>query len=333
MLFERATEPLSFLFLMTDDLSMMSLASAIEPLRAANRLLGREAFRWRLASIDGRPVLASSDIPFPGEPVTEALEQAHALFICGGMRVSPMREKPYLAALRRAAYKGIPIGALSTASYLLARAGLLDGYRATIHWENRIAFEEDFPNVTATGTLFEIDRKRLTCSGGTAAMDLMLHIVGERYGRDLARAVANQFHHERIRDSNENQQGGRLQQMAALPLPTQKVVRLMQNNIETPMHVEDMAEMSGISPRQLERQFRQHLGTTPTRYYISLRIEHARELLLYTEQPIFEVAIASGFSSASHFSRWFREFYHIRPTKLRERARTQQATPPPALAD
>lgn len=325
MLFERASEPLSFLFLMIDDMSMMSLASAIEPLRAANRLLGREAFRWSLCSIDGAPVLASSDIPFPAKPYLTALDETHALFVCGGIRVSPMREKPYIAALRRAAYKGIPIGALSTASYLLARAGLLDGYRATIHWENRIAFEEDFPNVTATGTLFEIDRKRLTCSGGTAAMDLMLHIIAERHGRDLARAVANQFHHERIRDATENQQGGRLQQIAALPLPTQKVVRMMQTNLETPIHVEDMAELAGVSARQLERQFRQHLGMTPTRYYISLRIERARELLLYTEQPIFEVAIASGFSSASHFSRWFREFYSIRPTKLRERARTLQA--------
>lgn len=329
MLFDRETEPLSFLFLLIDDLSMMSLSSAIEPLRAANRLLGREAYRWRLCSVDGQPVLASNDIPFPAEPVAGALEEAHALFICGGMRVNPLQEKPYLAALRRAAYKGIPIGALSTASYLLARAGLLDGYRATIHWENRIAFEEDFPNITATGTLFEIDRKRLTCSGGTAAMDLMLHIIGERHGRDLARAVANQFHHERIRDSNENQQGGRLQQMAALPLPTQKVVRMMQKNIENPMNVEDMAEIAGLSPRQLERQFRQHLGMTPTRYYISLRIEHAREMLLYTEQPIFHVAIASGFSSASHFSRWFREIYHMRPTKMRERARPAQAPAQP----
>ncbi|MDR0809512.1 MAG: GlxA family transcriptional regulator [Gemmobacter sp.] len=325
MLFERASEPLSFLFLMIDDMSMMSLASAIEPLRAANRLLGREAFRWSLCSIDGAPVLASSNIPFPARPFATALDDAHALFICGGLRVSPMREKPYLAALRRAAYKGLMIGALSTASYLLARAGLLDGYRATIHWENRLAFEEDFPNVTTTGTLFEIDRKRLTCSGGTAAMDLMLHIIGERYGRNLARAVANQFHHERIRDSNENQQGGRLQQMAALPLPTQKVVRMMQRNIETPMNVEDMAEQAGVSARQLERQFRQHLGMTPTRYYISLRIEHARELLLYTEQPIFQIALASGFSSASHFSRWFREFYRVSATKLREQAKRLQS--------
>ncbi|WP_333814332.1 GlxA family transcriptional regulator [Tabrizicola sp.] len=321
MLLEHASEPLSFVFLMIDDLSMMSLASAIEPLRSTNRLLGREAFRWDLCSLDGAPVIASNDIPFPAKPLTSALEGAHALFVCGGVRVSPLRERPYLAALRRAAHRGLPIGALSTASHLLARAGLLDGYRATIHWENRIAFEDNFPNVKATGTLFEIDRNRLTCSGGTAAMDMMLHIIAERYGLDLARAVANQFHHERIRDAAENQQGGRLQQIAALPLPTQKVIRMMQLNIEPPMPVEDMAAKAGLSSRQLERQFRQHLGMTPSRYYISLRIDHARELLLYTEQTVFEVAIASGFGSTSHFSKWFREFYHMRPTELRERAR------------
>ncbi|MFT3688271.1 GlxA family transcriptional regulator [Paenirhodobacter sp.] len=326
MLFENAAEPLRFIFLLIDDMSMMSLASATEPLRSANRLLGREAFRWDLCSLDGAPVLASNGIPFPARPLDAVLETAQAMFVCGGVRVSPAREKPYLQALRRAAHRGIAIGALSTASYLLARAGLLDGYRCTIHWENRIAFEEDFPDVIATGTLFEIDRNRLTCSGGTAAMDMMLRIISERYGPDLARSVANQFHHERIRESAENQQGGRLQQIGALPLPVQKVIRLMQIHMETPLRIEELADRAGLSSRQLERQFQVHLGMNPSRYYISLRVDHARELLLYTEQPVIDIAIAAGFASTSHFSRWFREFHHLRPTELRSRARVSRLT-------
>lgn len=333
MFHDHVGEPLRFAFLMIDDISMMSLASATEPLRSANRLLGREAFRWDLCSLDGAPVIASNGVPFSARPFDQALEDCHALFVCGGVRVDPQNERPYLAALRRAAHRGRAIGALSTASYLLARAGLLDGYRCTIHWENRAAFEEDFPQLAVTDTLYEIDRNRLTCSGGTAAMDLMLHIIADRHGMDLARGVANQFHHERIREAHENQQGGRLQQIGALPRTMQRVIRVMQANMETPVPIEALAATAGISARQLERQFRSHLGMNPARYYISLRIDRAREMLLYSEQPVIDIAVAVGFASTSHFSKWFREFYSLRPSELREKARrralTEAGEPPP----
>ena len=328
MFYHNVGEPLRFAFLMIDDMSMMSLASATEPLRSANRLLGREAFRWDLCSLDGAPVIASNGMPFSARPVDQALEDCHALFVCGGVRVNPRHERPYLGALRRAAYRGRAIGALSTASYLLARAGLLDGYRCTIHWENRAAFEEDFPHLTITGTLYEIDRNRLTCSGGTAAMDLMLHIIADRHGMDLARGVANQFHHERIRDAHEDQQGGRLQQIGALPLTMQRVIRLMQANMETPLQIEDLAATAGISARQLERQFRSHLGMNPARYYLSLRIDRAREMLLYSEQPVIDIAVAVGFASTSHFSKWFKEFYKLRPSEIRSQARFEKLSRP-----
>lgn len=321
MFYDEVKEPLRFAFLLVDGLSMMSLASATEPLRSANRLLGREAFAWDLCSIDGAPVIASNGVPFSGRPVDQAIEGCHALFVCGGVRVEPQDERPYLAALRRAVHRGLAIGALSTASYLLARAGLLDGYRCTIHWENRIAFEDDFPKAQPTGTLYEIDRNRLTCSGGTAAMDMMLHIIADRHGPDLARGVANQFHHERIRAATEDQQGGRLQQMGALPQPMQKAIRLMQAHMESPLQIDAIATRIGLSPRQLERQFRANLGMAPARYYLSLRIDRAREMLLYTEQPVIDVAVAVGFGSTSHFSRWFREFYQVRPSQLREMSR------------
>lgn len=321
MFYSSIPEPLCFAFLMIEGQSMMSLASATEPLRAANRLLQREAFRWDLCSLDGNPVLASNGLPFQATSLDFALSRNHAIFLCGGMRVDPPDERPYLSAMRRAARGGLAIGALSTASYLLARAGLLDGYRCTIHWENRVAFEEDFPHLTVTDTLYEIDRNRLTCSGGTAAMDLMLQIVSDRHGIDLARAAANQFHHERIRAADEGQRGGKLRQMNSLPQPLQTVIRLMENELETPVQIETLAESANLSARQLERLFQTHLGQTPTRYYLSLRIDRARELLLYTEQPIIDIAIASGFASTSHFSKWFKEFNKVRPTELRARNR------------
>ncbi|MER9606643.1 GlxA family transcriptional regulator [Mesorhizobium sp. M0243] len=304
---------------------MMSFASATEPLRAANRVLGREAFVWELCTVDGSPVTASNGVVFSGARVDGVLARSHALFVCGGVRVDRSDQKPYLTLLRRAARLGVMLGALSTASYLLAKAGLLDGYRCTIHWENRSAFEEEFPNIRMSYSLYELDRNRLTCSGGTAAMDMMLHIIADRYGLDIARAVANQFHHERIRDAQEDQQGGRLQQFGALPPPMQTAIRAMQENIESPIGIKYLATHARVSPRQLERQFNIHLGISPARYYLSLRVERARELLIYTEQPVTDISLAAGFGSASHLSRWFREFYNIRPMDLRRSANLRSA--------
>lgn len=321
MFYDSVTEPLTFSFLLIDDLSMMSLSSAIEPLRSANRLLGREAFKWRLCSIDGTPVTASNQIRLAAEPAEHSIEGAHALFICGGMRMEPPDQRRYFAMLRLALRRGLAIGSLSTGSYLLGRAGLLDGYRCTIHWENAAAFEEAFPNILATGKIYEIDRDRLTCSGGTAAMDMMLHIISDRHGSALAQSVANQFHHERIRGASDEQQGGRLQRVNTLPPALQRVIQVMLRNLEQPFSVTELSETAGLSARQLERLFKRYLDTTPARYYLSLRIDRARELLIYTNQPIIDVAVAVGFASTSHFAQWFKRFHGMRPTELRERTR------------
>lgn len=306
-------------FLLVDGLSMMSLASAIEPLRSLNRLIDRQAWSWRLASLDGRVVAASNGIPLPTEPADTAIKGADYLFVCGGLRIKSLDERRYLSILRKAARAGTAIGALSTGTYLLARAGLLDGCRSTIHWENRPAFQEEFPDLVCTDKLYEIDRDRLTCSGGTAAMDLMLHLIIERHGADLARRVANQFHHDRIRDARDRQSGGRQERMASLPPPLRMAVSLMQRHVEDTISIAEIARRTGKSPRQLERLFLRYLDVSPARYYVSLRIDHARELLLYSDRPILEVAIAAGFTSTSHFSQWFKRLQGVRPSQLRGR--------------
>lgn len=306
-------------FLLVDGMSMMSLASAIEPLRSLNRLIDRQAWSWRLASLDGRVVSASNGIPLPTEPADEAIKGADHLFVCGGLRIKSLDERRYLAILRKAARAGTAVGALSTGTYLLARAGLLDGYRSTIHWENRPAFQEECPDLVCTDKLYEIDRDRLTCSGGTAAMDLMLHLISERHGADLARRVANQFHHDRIRDARDRQSGGRQERMASLPPPLRTAVSLMQRHVEDTISIAEIARRTGKSPRQLERLFLRYLDVSPARYYVSLRIDHARELLLYSDRPILEVAIAAGFTSTSHFAQWFKRLQGVRPSQLRRR--------------
>lgn len=298
---------------------MMSLASAIEPLRSLNRLIDRQAWSWRLASLDGRVVAASNGIPLTTEPADTAIKGADYLFVCGGLRIKSLDERRYLSILRKAARAGTAVGALSTGTYLLARAGLLDGYSSTIHWENRPAFQEEFPDLVCTDKLYEIDRDRLTCSGGTAAMDMMLHLIIERHGADLARRVANQFHHDRIRDARDRQSGGRQERMASLPPPLRTAVGLMQRHVEETISIAEIARRTGKSPRQLERLFLRYLDMSPARYYVSLRIDHARELLLYSDRPILEVAIAAGFTSTSHFAQWFKRLQGVRPSQLRGR--------------
>jgi transcriptional regulator GlxA family with amidase domain len=313
-------EPQTFVFLLVRGLSMMSLSSAIEPLRSLNRLVRHEAYRWILASLDGVPVEASNGIAFPTMVADDALDIADFVFVCGGLRINDADEKRYLSVLRQAARRRIPVGSLSTGSYLLARAGLLTGYRCTIHWENRSAFQEDFPDLDCTNKIYEIDRDRLTCSGGTAAMDMMLHLIGDRHGADLARGVANQFHHERIRDEQEEQRGGRLEVLTHLPGKVRQAVGLMQRHIENPMPLSEIGRRISLSPRQLERLFLRHTGMSPLRFYMQLRVERARELLIYSDRPVIEIAVSAGFTSTSHFATWYKRIYGVRPSDMRARA-------------
>jgi transcriptional regulator GlxA family with amidase domain len=317
---DRKLEPQTFAFLLVPGLSMMSLSSAIEPLRSLNRLVRYEAYRWCLASLDGVPVEASNGIAFPALSHGEALDKADFFFVCGGLRIREVDEKRYLSVLRQAARRRIPVGSLSTGSYLLARAGLLSGYRCTIHWENRSAFQEDFPDLDCTNKIYEIDRDRLTCSGGTAAMDMMLHLIADGHGADLARGVANQFHHERIRDEREEQRGGRLEVLTQLPEKVRQAIGLMQRHIENPLPLPEIGRRVVLSPRQLERLFLRHAGMSPLRFYMQLRVERARELLIYSDRPVIEVAVSAGFTSTSHFATWYKRIYGVRPSDMRGRS-------------
>jgi transcriptional regulator GlxA family with amidase domain len=322
------TKPRTFVFMLVPGFSMMSLASAVEPLRSLNRLARREAYRWIFTGLDGNDIEASNGIPFRTLPPVEALDQADVFLACGGLRIQASDEKRYLAILRAASRRGIAVGSLSTGTYLLAKAGLLTGYRCTIHWENRSAFQEDFPDLNCTNKIYEIDRDRLTCSGGTAAMDMMLHLIAREHGADLASGVANQFHHERIRNEQEEQRGGRLEGLVQLPAKVRQAVLLMQKHIENPLPLADIARRIALSPRQLERLFMRNTGVTPLRFYMQLRIERARELLLYSDRPIIDVAVSVGFTSTSHFATWYKRIHGTRPSDMRGRARTLGADRP-----
>jgi AraC family transcriptional regulator, glycine betaine-responsive activator len=312
-----AAGPRTFAFLLVPGLSMMSLSSAVEPLRSLNRLVGGDVYRWMFVSLDGGPVEASNGVAFATVPHQRALEEADVFIVCCGLRSRDVDEKRYYPVLRQAARRRIALGSLSTGTYLLARAGLLSGYRCTIHWENRSAFREDFPDVECTNKIYEIDRDRLTCSGGTAAMDMMLHLIGDRHGAEMARGVANQFHHERIRGDCDEQRGGRLGMLAPLPAKVREAIALMETFIENPLPLPEIGRRVQLSPRQLERQFQRHAGMSPLRFYIQLRLERARELLIYSDRQVIDVAVSVGFASTSHFAAWYKRIYGARPIELR----------------
>lgn len=311
-------EPLRFGFLLAPRFSMMSLSSAIEPIRVANRLLGRSAFEWWTCSPDGRPVTASNSLAIETVPVEDVMHQVDAMVVCGGTRLDAKQERPIIRTLRAAARRKCAIGALSTATHLVARAGLLDGYRCTVHWENLPAIREEFPDLVVTESIFEIDRDRLTSSGGTTALDMMLHIILLRHGPDIAHEIAAQFQHAKIRPQNDPQSGWRQRSIALLPPVLRRATHIMQSHIENPLAIREIAERTGISERQMERLFTSHLSLRPMHYYLMLRTERGRELLLYTEKPLIEIAIAAGFGSVSHFSKWFSRFHGKTPSGYRK---------------
>ncbi|MEQ8398326.1 GlxA family transcriptional regulator [Thalassobaculum sp.] len=300
-------------FLLIRNFSMMAFTSAVEPLRSANRMSGRTLYEWRIISPDGKPVSASNGIEVVPHHAMAEVDREKILVVVTGIDVQRYEDERILGFMRRIARQGAIMGALCTGSHLLARAGLLDGRRCTIHWENLGGFTEDFPEIEVSSDLYEIDRDRFTCSGGTAALDMMLHLIGRQHGQTLANQVSEQFIHDRIREPHDHQ---RMELRARLGVSHPKLISViseMELNLEEPLSQTDLAERAGLSTRQLERLFRKYLGATPTRYYLTLRLQRARQLLVQTSMSILSVALACGFVSASHFSKCYRECFGRTP--------------------
>ncbi|MDJ0895034.1 MAG: GlxA family transcriptional regulator [Alphaproteobacteria bacterium] len=314
-------------FLLVPNFSMMAFTAAVEPLRAANRLSGKELYEWRIFTVDGEPAQASNGIEVVADAQIDAVDRFPAIIVCAGLDVQDVHNSRLFAWIRRMERAGSAVGALCTGSQILARAGLLDGYRCTIHWENLGSFTEEFPDIEVTTDLFEIDRKRFTCSGGTAALDMMLHMIALQHGHDLATAVSEQFIHDRIREPHDHQRMGLRARLGISHSKLIGAISEMEANPEYPLRPSELAQKVGLSTRQLERLFRSYLQCTPTRYYLKLRLERARHLLKQTSMSVFDVALACGFVSASHFSKCYREFYGHAPReerRLRSDAAAQQ---------
>jgi AraC family transcriptional regulator, glycine betaine-responsive activator len=309
--------PIKFAFLTLPRYSMIAVVNAVEPLRMANLVTGKSVYEWTFASLDGKPTLASNGMQLaPTVPVAD-LPRSDLVFVCGGVHIREAISQSLLTALRRLDKRGQALGALCTGGYALAEAGLLDGYHATIHWENLSALREQFPRVLMSDQLFTIDRNRYTCSGGIAPLDLMLHLVKEELGARVAQLISEQFIVERVRNERDRQYVPLRAQVGVSHESLISIANLMEQHIEKPLSLDEIAAASDISRRQIERLFKRHVQCVPKKYYLQLRLRRARELLLQTSMSIMDITTACGFQSPPHFSRCYRQEFGQPPSAER----------------
>nr|WP_306266581.1 GlxA family transcriptional regulator [Pararhizobium sp. IMCC3301] len=308
-----------FGFLLIDRFSLFNLAAMLDPLRVANQMSGEEHFEWLTTSVSGEPVHCSSNTSFNVGHALADLPRCDVLIVCAGYETDPENVTQIHTQLRQRERRGTILGAISTGSIVLASGGLLDGYACTIHWEYEAAFRERFPAVNCTGRVFEIDRNRMTSSGGTASFDLALNIIARDLSQECAYQVANQFQHDRIRKGDETQRAGKNRDFSTRPDKLARVITIMQTNLEEPQATSELARKVSLSVRQVERLFLKYLSCTPSKYYMGLRLERARELLRQTNSPIIEVALATGFSSHSYFAQSYRNYFERSPSEERRK--------------
>ncbi|RMD63447.1 MAG: GlxA family transcriptional regulator [Alphaproteobacteria bacterium] len=319
------TGPRKIGFLLLPQFSMLSFFNAVETLRVANRIAARDLYSWHVFSSDGGPVAASNGMTVVAEAGIAAIPHFPAVFVCTSFEPERCESRALLAWLRRLDRQGACLGAMETGAYILARAGLLAGYRATLHWENAPAFVERFPEVEVTNALFEVDRNRLTCSGGTASLDLMLHMIAADHGRDLSVAVSEMLLHTRVRTADDHRRMALGQHLSVRHPRLLRVVEAMHEHLEEPLGLDALARMGGMSRRQLERLFRLHLGETPTGYYLKLRLRRARQFIEQTDMRVLDISLACGFTSAPYFSRAYRAQFGCTPREDRQRFRCDGA--------
>jgi len=312
--------PFRVSYLLLPRFSLMAFASAFEPLRVANRMAEREVYRWSLLSADGQPVACSGGLETIVDGPAEAAADMDMLVILASFDPAAAISRKTLNWLRRVSGRGIWITGVDTGSYIMAMAGLLNNSRATTHWEHREIFQNDFPKVTLIRDMFVADGKRLTAAGGTACIDMMLNIIRQQHGYDLAAAVSDQFIHSRMRPGSDRQ---RMHLRDRLDVSNPIVVRsveLMEQHTEDPLSTREIAKRVSISLRELERLFRRWLDVTPGRYYRDLRLEKAKVMLLHSTSSITEVAFNCGFASVASFSRSYKSKYGHSPSAGRTNA-------------
>ena len=318
------SEIVRFGFVLVPEFPMYALIPAIEALRVANQNKGRKLYSWHLFSVDGKPVKAGNGMAVPVEAAIADVPWFPTVFVCACNHPTHHINKRLLNWLRRLARHGAVLGAVDTGAFALAEAGLLDGYRVTLHWESVTTFRDQYPDIDVSEQLYVIDRDRITCAGGVAALDLMLHLIARRHGPGLAQIVANGFVSQRIRRDAEPQRLSAQHISGDSRSPFTRILHEMEENLETPLTARQLEQRAGISVRALGRILRDRVGESPMRYYLKVRLQAARNALFYSDIPIQDVAASCGFSCPEVFSRSFRSHFGLSPRDFRQQFTREQ---------
>lgn len=305
-------------FLLVPNFSLIALSSAVDPLRLANQALGYRAFDYVTISASKEPVVSSDGIRVLPDQVMGESSQFDTVFVIGPNPIPKQGYGETTRWLKKLAAQGISLGGIDTGSYFLAKAGLLNGYRCTIHWEDREILLEEFPQLIVSTRLVEVDRDRYTCSGGVSPLDLMTFLLRRPPGnRELAQQVSDLLiAHQRNPD--ENQSLPLRYRYTNLPQVLLEALELMESNVEEPLSPSEIADYLKISKRHLERQFQEFIKTSPARKYLEIRLARARLSITRTNRRIEEIAMSCGFSSTTHFITRYREIYNNTPQAERQ---------------
>ena len=305
--------PIEIAFLVLPKVNMMALTSAIEPMRVSNMLSRAELYNWRIYSLDGMSVRASNNIVMEVDGSIHDCRNFEIVFVCASWHPDTYDDPKFFAWLRETDRRGKRIGAIDTGAIVLARAHLLEGYRATANYDVIDGFSENHPGVLVTDHLFEIDRKRISCSAGTAPLDMMLSLIAERFGVTFAGRVASHSFHDKIRDPAESQVQAVRHHGTKITDELRDAIAIMEHHIESCLSVKQVAKLADLSLRRMERLFRKFFNTTPAEFYMRLRLERGRQFLVYTRMSVLDVAVACGFASQEHFARRFKRTYGHTP--------------------
>lgn len=299
-------------FLLLDNFSMIAFSNMVEVLRMANYVTEETLYQWNVTGLDGHHGCASNGLQIQHTCTLSHLFNMDIVIICGGFQLYKHMTPRLKNFLYRLDHNKIALGGLCTGAYLLAKAELLNGYQASMHWENTLAAQEEFPQVQFNSHIFTIDRNRYTCSGGLAAIDLSLRLV-EIHFPNVAKKICEQFIVHRIRERDEIQHQPIAENGQQLHAQIRDVIGLMENNISEPLSIKEITQHLSVQHRTLERQFKNHLKCSPKEYYLKLRLIHAQNLLRQSSMSISNVALACGFCNASSFNKAYKNAFHYSP--------------------
>ena len=309
--------PQKLYFLLVPGFSLFGLTSMLDPLRHANRCSDRELYHWQLISEKGGLISSSDSIEIMCNGSIKDIQKCGTLIVCAGYSPQEQITPALLGFIRQQANYGADIGSQDTAALITAAAGVLDGYRTTMHWENLPSTADIYPKVNWVQDLLVIDRKRFSCPGALSGLDMMLHLISTQHGNGLASAVADELVYTQKRAPTDSQRLSLQTRLNSRNPNLVNAIQLMERNIEEPLRIPELAEHLGISDRELERLFQHYLQATPNAYYRQIRLGQARWMLQQTTDSVTSISVACGFASLSHFTRSYQQQFHKKPSQER----------------